>query len=125
MSGGRCPTIIWPNPRQLNRPTQAADFIRQLGVMSLDSRKPQTEVFGICLRDYTPFDMVLELLLELLYVAPQTLLALREHICGAIATVDVVGWAGRHSRMPVVLNPCSSSLLLALDWIRSVLETGC
>jgi hypothetical protein len=122
MSRGRCSTIVWPTPRQLNRPTQAADLIRQLGIMSLESRKPQAEVFGICLRGHAPLELVLELLFKLLYVAPHTLLALREHVCRAFSAVAVVGWAGRHSRMTTVLCRCSSCLMLTWDWIRSVVE---
>ena len=124
VSGGRCSTITWPTSRQLNRPTQAADFIRQFGIVSLNSGKPQVEVFGIRLRGHTPLDLVLDLVLELLYIVPQSRLALRKQVCGAIATVDVVGWAGRHSRMTMVVRGWSSRLLLALNWVRSVLETG-
>lgn len=68
--------------------------------------------------------LVLDLLLELLYIAPQTLLALREQIRGAIATVDVVGRPCRYSRMTVVVRRWSDRRLLALRWVRSVLGTG-
>lgn len=122
-SGGRS-AITWPSPRQLDRPTQTADFIRQLGIVSLHSRQPQAEVFGICLGGHTPLVLVLDLVLELLYICPQTLLALREQICGAVATVYVVGWPGRHSRMAVVVRRRSNRWLLALSWVRFVLETG-
>lgn len=107
-SGGRWSAITWPSPRQLDRPPQAADFIRQLGIVSLDSRKAQAEVLGICLRGHAPLVLVLDLLLELLYIVPQTLLALREQICGAITTVDVVGWRCRHSRMAMVVRRWSN-----------------
>lgn len=123
-SGWRCSAITLPNPRQLNRPTEAVDFIRQVGIVSLNSRKPQAEVLGICLRGHTPLVLVLDLLLELLYVGPQTLLALREQICGSFATVDVVGWTCRHSRVTVVMHHWSSRWLLAWGWVRSVLEKG-